>query len=295
MDVYLRLNDKRRSHLCTFPVEGNLYYPSIIHCGLQEHESIKATPLRPHEHGVYHLLLFLEGNTDFISGGRSVPAARGLFVISSPGDRHSFLPHLPGRVKYIELTFEYISLERRLNKSFEEILSCLLNTVVESKTFYMLDEEKIEFFKSLHSRLYYRLSLEENYQVDLILLEIFLFIRDMMGLINRLVEIQKDKRKNRASQIKEMIHSRFPAKFNFNEISSELGISKSYLIKKFKEEYACTPLEYDRKLRINAAADLIISTNRTLEDIAFSLGFCDVFYFIKTFKKYKGVTPGKYR
>ena len=64
------------------------------------------------------------------------------------------------------------------------------------------------------------------------------------------------------------------------------------MIKKFRQKYGMTPMEFDRRLRIDAAADLIVSSNRTMEDIALSLGFYDVFHFIRTFKKYKASLRG---
>ena len=56
-------------------------------------------------------------------------------------------------------------------------------------------------------------------------------------------------------------------------MAGELGWTKSYMIKKFRENYGLTPMELDRRLSIDAAADLIISSNRTMEDIAVSLGY----------------------
>ena len=47
-------------------------------------------------------------------------------------------------------------------------------------------------------------------------------------------------------------------------------------------------------MRIEKAKELLTSTNMTLNEISDSVGFNDYFYFLKTFKKFTGVTPGKY-
>lgn len=49
----------------------------------------------------------------------------------------------------------------------------------------------------------------------------------------------------------------------------------------------------DRKLE--EAKRLLTETGRTLDDIAFSLGFSNGNYFSKVFKKNIGMSPGSYR
>ena len=55
------------------------------------------------------------------------------------------------------------------------------------------------------------------------------------------------------------------------------------------------PIEYLNEYRIEKAVRKLRLTNLSITDIAFSCGFSDLSYFIKTFKKTKGVSPGKYR
>lgn len=282
----------------SFPWEGETYYPSLIHCGIQEHEGEPRKPAKAHDHNVYHILLFLEGYGNFLFNERSVPVASGLFLLCPPGLSHSFQPQNEGRVKYIELTFEYVSRDNRLDFSFDRVFSVLFNTDIRTRYFYMLDKEGMNRFRNLHNRLYNRLVAGKgggaDYEVDLGFLDIMLFVLDLIGKEERLSLGKEKGWGEKIGLLKELIHNGFPAKFSLDDASRELGLSKSYMIKRFKEKYGQTPVDYDRRLRINVAADLIVSTNRTLEDIAQSLGFCDVFYFIKTFKKYKGVTPGRY-
>ena len=38
-----------------------------------------------------------------------------------------------------------------------------------------------------------------------------------------------------------------------------------------------------------------MTSKKTLSDIAIEVGFNDTFYFIRTFKKFTGLTPGQYR
>ncbi|HCL02048.1 MAG TPA: AraC family transcriptional regulator, partial [Lachnoclostridium phytofermentans] len=55
------------------------------------------------------------------------------------------------------------------------------------------------------------------------------------------------------------------------------------------------PIDYLNYYRIEQACYQISQSEDTLTDIAFRCGFNDFSYFIKTFKKYKGITPKKYQ
>ena len=54
-------------------------------------------------------------------------------------------------------------------------------------------------------------------------------------------------------------------------------------------------MEYLTLYRIEKASRKLINTDSSVTSIAFSCGFNDLSYFIKTFKKVKGITPAKFR
>ena len=56
-----------------------------------------------------------------------------------------------------------------------------------------------------------------------------------------------------------------------------------------------TPVEYIVLYRIERAARKLRNSQLSVTEIAFSCGFNDLSYFIKTFKNIKGVTPTKFR
>ena len=58
-----------------------------------------------------------------------------------------------------------------------------------------------------------------------------------------------------------------------------------------KEDFFFNYLNY---YRIEQACFKLVTSNESIADIGLSCGFNDVSYFIKTFKKYKGMTPKKY-
>ena len=78
-------------------------------------------------------------------------------------------------------------------------------------------------------------------------------------------------------------------------LSQAIQKSPKHLGAFFKSMTGKTPIEYLTEYRIEKAARKLRITNMSVTDIAFSSGFSDLSYFIKTFKKIKGISPGKYR
>ncbi|MCQ6275644.1 helix-turn-helix transcriptional regulator [Bacillus sp. V3B] len=78
-------------------------------------------------------------------------------------------------------------------------------------------------------------------------------------------------------------------------ISEAIGSSSYELSRKFKKETGHTITEYINKLRINEALSIMENQNLSITDIAQMVGFNDVNYFTKVFKKMKGITPSTYR
>ncbi len=81
---------------------------------------------------------------------------------------------------------------------------------------------------------------------------------------------------------------------SFETACIKAAISRIYFNKLFKENFSVTPVVYVNKKRIDRAKVLLESGIYTREEVAFQCGFNDVKYFYTVFKKYTGMTTGKY-
>ncbi len=79
------------------------------------------------------------------------------------------------------------------------------------------------------------------------------------------------------------------------QVAEHCNISYSYFSRSFKKIMKMNFSEYLNYLRINEAQKLLISTKRTITDIAMDLGYSTASHFISQFKKRKGVSPKRFR
>lgn len=78
-------------------------------------------------------------------------------------------------------------------------------------------------------------------------------------------------------------------------MAERANMSQKYFCYFFKEMTKKTPMEYLILYRIECAARKLLKSDMTVTEIALSCGFNDLSYFIKTFRRIKGITPAKFR
>ncbi len=83
-------------------------------------------------------------------------------------------------------------------------------------------------------------------------------------------------------------------KFGVPQMQNILGMSKTQLHRKMKALTDQAPGEYLRNFRLRRAAQLISGKSDSVTQIAYSVGFNNLSYFIKCFKELFGVTPSEY-
>jgi len=78
-------------------------------------------------------------------------------------------------------------------------------------------------------------------------------------------------------------------------IAANLGYNKEYMSRTFSQEIGMSITRYLQTLRIDKAKELLLSTDYDINHISRLLSYRDVTHFIRTFKRYLGTTPEKFR
>ena len=91
------------------------------------------------------------------------------------------------------------------------------------------------------------------------------------------------------------IHVRLADPLTLGKIADGIKVSSSYLSKIFNEEVGESISNYITEARIKKAAELLSFTRMPIQNVSAYVGFSDLNYFSRCFKKWMGMTPSEYR
>ncbi|MNV82907.1 Arabinose operon regulatory protein [compost metagenome] len=80
-----------------------------------------------------------------------------------------------------------------------------------------------------------------------------------------------------------------------HELAEIAYMHPNYFIRLFKQQIGVPPIQYITRKKITKAKELLRSTQRSVGEIAHDLGFSDLYYFSKQFKKNVGQSPSEFR
>lgn len=83
--------------------------------------------------------------------------------------------------------------------------------------------------------------------------------------------------------------------FNVEGIASELGFERTQLYRKIKAITNYSPVELMRNLRLKKARTLLTTTDKSISEICYEVGFSTPAYFTKCYKEQYGETPSETR
>lgn len=82
---------------------------------------------------------------------------------------------------------------------------------------------------------------------------------------------------------------------NIKDFSIRLNVSEPTFLRRFKEEFGMTSYEWFEKRKAEHILKLLISTDKTLDEISYDVGISSVSYLSAFCKKHLGITPSEIR
>lgn len=97
-----------------------------------------------------------------------------------------------------------------------------------------------------------------------------------------------------AAQLRKIIQDNLSDnEFNVERIGDEIGLSRVQLYRKVKALTGYSPVEMLRKARLTRARHLLRTTEKTVSEVAYAVGFSTPSYFSKCYKDEFGESPKK--
>ena len=126
--------------------------------------------------------------------------------------------------------------------------------------------------------------------------ELFDWLKDMTAKIDNYLARKKcNKNQDLIKKVKEYVVKNLDKELSLNSIANTFYINSSNLSKVFKEETGINLIDFIIDLRIEKSRHMILTTGKSIDEIAGISGYNNTSYFIKKFKEKYGYTPKQYR
>ena len=93
----------------------------------------------------------------------------------------------------------------------------------------------------------------------------------------------------------EYILNHYSEELDSGSFGKMCGMTETHFRRLFKEIYGMSPIKYINEIRTERARGLIANSNLSLSRIAEKVGYGDVYYFSRVFKKIVGISPSVYK
>jgi transcriptional regulator GlxA family with amidase domain len=107
--------------------------------------------------------------------------------------------------------------------------------------------------------------------------------------------INPDQRWQRLQPALRYINTQLAEHIAIADLAAILACSSEHCIRLFKKMLRQTPTQYILTRRVEVAAELLISTQQDIGEIASTCGFPNRQYLSRIFKRHMGISPAKYR
>jgi AraC family transcriptional regulator len=96
-------------------------------------------------------------------------------------------------------------------------------------------------------------------------------------------------------RVKERLHEGFREPLRMRDLARDAGIHPVHLARVFRKMEKRTPGEYQQRLQVRAACELLRNAEWPLAAIAAECGFADQSHFTRVFRRMAGTTPARFR
>jgi len=273
------------------------YFPAFVHAAVDQDRPVGDTrTFHEHTHNLYHIVLYTQSAGFYVRSGTKYRAEPGNLVIISPGEPHDFVSDRRSSV-YSEITFALGSKTGKvLPLQFERILIAYTGVPGQLSEEPQLSRDTTQELVILMIQIMDYLqspSSISDFYAQRALANVFDMI--VAHCFTETIPGAALAQDNPILQVKQYIDDHYAEPITAEDLASMSHCSKGHLFRTFKKSFRVSPLAYQQDLRFEAAQRLLRFTSLRCYEIAQRVGYANVYYFHRQFKKRTGMTPTQYR
>jgi len=248
-----------------------------------------------HSHKQFELLFVLNGSTVYeFQGCDPIELAGGHFMVVPPGMMHRGEQDLrmPTTLIGIVLAFDARGVTRNTPFTVRELGWLRRHFKANSLTVHPLGQDLRRIIVQLDKRL----SGKKQDNDELSIAEMRLHVCSAIsGAARQLSAVDSQDSQFVVNAAVDYMRNHLNEPFSVGKLVNHIGYGRSRLFELFRANTGMTPNDYLRRMRLEAARELLANTSRPVTEIAFKVGFNSSQYFSTVFLQYTGVTPTGFR
>lgn len=241
-------------------------------CCRRHDKGYSLTVRERHFHG---LTLIINGELEMAVNGQLIRATRGDIIMQRKGDAYKISANQECGVEYVVISYSLESDDLDFVPYNDRIFPC------DHPERYRSSFEKV-------ARVYESGNVCAKPWLRALVQEI------ICNIIRDSFSTTVFSEQNPVEKAKKFIEEYYYLDLSAEAISEAAGLSPSYLRSCFQKSGNESPIHYLNRIRIERAKEMLGSGAFTLNEISDACGFKNVYYFNRVFKKFTGISPGRY-
>lgn len=278
---YLIANKADEEYGCTVSVVGSQTISPDEEYPSKEHPpGYLFDPERGRVLQEYQLLYIVKGRGEFANQATTCDVTKGTIVLLRPGVWHSYRPSKSdGWTEYF-IGFSGEMVDKAIAKLFAE----------DEQIFNVgLKQELVDLYQQA-----IEVASADRPASQQLLCGV---VMHLLGNLNYIAHnsFTADRMDQIIEQSKAIMQEKAAQNLDLEVLAEQLNVSYSWFRKVFREYTGYPPAKYFMMVKLHRAQYLLVNTQESIKEIAFSLGFKSPEHFYTTFKRVMGSTPSIYR
>ena len=263
---------------------------------LETHIDQKSVPM--HNHAFLELTYIQQGTVEHILDGQKTVLRKGDYFIVDYGSRHCYRAIDDKGFNNLDCLFlpELLDPVLKGTESLRVLLEHYLlhfnMQVLHQNPAHMIFHDDNGKIRKLLEQIQYEIEKCEAGYAEMVrcyLIEILIFT------MRRLDDAKAAANQKISDFLIAYVAEHYMEELTLQSLAAHLNYSLPYISKKFKEDVGLSFVRYLQNYRIMQSCRLLISSRRSVLEIAEAVGYRDVKFFSELFKRSTGASPSEFR
>lgn len=121
------------------------------------------------------------------------------------------------------------------------------------------------------------------------------FFNELLEYSRNYTSQHSDRNKMLIQKVKAYVEEHYAEEITLDDMADMIGYSTYYFMKLIKEYLGMSFGDFLTSVRMNNAKKLLLSTNMSISEVGYSVGYNDANYFARVFKRQEKITPSEYK